>query len=426
MTIALPRSDAPRVSILIATFTRPDLLHACLRSLERFAPAALPFETIVVLNESSAEAETRLRDTVDGVLIEWSPINLGFAGAMNRGRLRARGEFIVLLHDDAEINPRWLEVLVETADMHPEAGAIGSQAIFPDGTVQNGGGIIWRNGGASPPWVGEAPPPSHFTKLRAVDYTGSSSLLVRASVWDRIGGLDERYYPIYFADADLCMAVRQAGYVVLYQPASRIIHHRGASTNHRFAWFVSARNHKQFAEKWAEALQQHLPPAGETAAGIELAIANAQAMAERIRGSRPALVEAQPLTFDPAVQERRLLEKSNELQKAYVAHLGSALDAAEAAAGNAAAAVTQAEIALKQAQGDAAAALAKVNQALKEAQDNALAAQGRAEIARKQADEQIDALRSRVAAQDRMLSSRSTLLRLLLKILIFGKRDARR
>ena len=196
MSIDLPQSAAPRVSVIIPSSTRLDLLHACLRSLARFGPAAIPYETIVVLNQATPEAEAQLRETATGIQVVSSPVNLGLAGAGNRGRALARGELLILLHDDAEIEPGWMESLVETADAHPEAGAIGGKVLCPDGRLQWAGGILWRTGITSRPWVGEAPAPTAFDRLRAVDFCGTSSLLVRAALWDFVGGLDEQFYPV--------------------------------------------------------------------------------------------------------------------------------------------------------------------------------------------------------------------------------------
>src|SRR5262245_24808682 len=157
MKINLPLSTAPRVSIIIPSSTRLDLLYACLRSLARFGPAAIPYETIVVLNQATHEAETQLRETATGIQVISSPVNLGLAGAGNRGRALARRELLILLHDDAEIEAGWMESLVETADAHSEAGAIGGKVLYPDGRLQWAGGILWRTGSSSFPWVGEAP-----------------------------------------------------------------------------------------------------------------------------------------------------------------------------------------------------------------------------------------------------------------------------
>ena len=121
MNIDLPCSGAPRVSVIIVANSNFDLLRACLRSVARFAPSAIPFETIVVLNEADVGTEAELRAMVRGVQVASSPVNLGFAGAGNRGRSLGRGEFLLLLHDDAEVESGWMEALVQTADLYPEA-----------------------------------------------------------------------------------------------------------------------------------------------------------------------------------------------------------------------------------------------------------------------------------------------------------------
>ena len=93
-----------------------------------------------------AAVEAELRDAVKGVEVIASTVNLGLSGALNRGRSLARGEFLVTLHDDAEVETGWLEALVESARTHPEAGAVGGKVLFPDGRLQNAGMILWRDG----------------------------------------------------------------------------------------------------------------------------------------------------------------------------------------------------------------------------------------------------------------------------------------
>ena len=322
MSIDLPQSAAPRVSAIIPSSTRLDLLHACLRSLERFGPAAIPYETIVVLNEATPEAEIQLRETATGIQVVSSPVNLGLAGAGNRGRALARGEFLILLHDDAEIEPGWMESLVETADAHPEAGAIGGKVLHPDGRLQWAGGILWRTAITSRPWVGEAPPPTAFDRLRAVDFCGTSSLLIRAALWDFIGGLDEQFYPAYYVDVDLAMAIRKLGFVVLYQPNSRIRHHQAASSDSGFKEFLMDRNQLLCVEKWSAALENHEPYEGGSPAAVERALTRAEIFADRCRrvGSRTIENLVQPKTLNAVEQQSRHIEKSRALQEAFAAY----------------------------------------------------------------------------------------------------------
>jgi len=319
MGIALPRSSTPRASVIIPATCSPGLLLACLRSLERNGPRNVPYETIVVLNNPKRQEERRLREMVTGLQVVSSPVNLGVAGAGNRGRQLAKGKFLVLLHDDAEVEPAWLETLVETADAHPEAGAIGGKVLFPDGRLQGAGGIVWKNGRASQPWLGKTPPATAFGSVRQVDFCGSSSLLVRASSWDSIGGLDERFYPVYYVDVDLAMSIRQLGLAVLYQPGSRIRHHQSASTNYFFRNFVNSRNLGLFVVKWAAALEQHEPLVENSPEAVKRAIDRAAAFVPRKAAESEQPTKRQG--FDSRIQELSVIEKGRQLRKAFPAYL---------------------------------------------------------------------------------------------------------
>jgi GT2 family glycosyltransferase len=329
MTIDIPRSSTPRVSIIIPASSRLDLLRECLGSLARFGPAGLRYETIVVLNEADETTKAQLNKTVTGVQVVASRVNMGLAAAGNCGRSLARGELLVLLHDDAEIEPGWLEALVQAADEHPEAGAVGSKVFFPDGRLQAAGMIVWRDGSTSPPWVGEVPPASAFPELRPVDQLASCSILVRAGAWDAVGGLDERFFPLYYVDIDLSMALHRLGLVRLYQPASRIRHHQGASSTPRFRSFLIQRNRRLFAEKWGSALSEFAPPGRDSQTAVEQALARAEAFAEACRHREPLTIRARPpQVLDPVAKESLYVEKGRKVQREYVDYLSGALDKA--------------------------------------------------------------------------------------------------
>jgi GT2 family glycosyltransferase len=319
----------PRVSVIIPATATRSLLQACLHSLAVHGPAGIAHEIIVVLNESDGD-ECISREFPDVKFVA-SPVNLGLAGAGNRARALARGELLVLLHDDAEVEAGWLEAMVDTVDTYPEVGAVGSKVLDPDGRLQNAGMILWRNATTSPPWVGEEPGADAFPESRAVDYCGTSSLLVRASAWDAVGGLDERLYPVYYVDVDLAMGLRRAGFVVLYQPRSVIRHHRGASTSsERWRHWVAARNRVVFLEKWASALEEHEPADPDSVEAIGRGLARAEATADRYRRAEPLKLAPTSATFDAEEQQHQLARSSRELQRAYIAHLTSILEDLEA------------------------------------------------------------------------------------------------
>ena len=326
--IAIPHSDSPRISVIIPSSAGNQFLLGALRALQHAAPAEIPFETIVILNEAEAGSIGAL-EGVTGIHLEPAPVNLGLAGAGNRGRSIARGDLLVLLHDDAEVEPGWMEALVSTADGHPEAGAIGGKVLNMDGSLQNAGMILWRDGSTTAPWI-TPPAPSAFDRLRAVDYCGTSSLLVRSATWDAVGGLDEQFYPVYYVDVDLSMSIRALGQIVLCEPASRIRHHRGASGRRPWQLFLTARNRERFAAKWRVELEEHHePPADRSPHAIDRAIARAEAFHAGVlqRGPSNPLTPGEPRRIERAEHDLLHLNLALEVHKAYASHLADQLDA---------------------------------------------------------------------------------------------------
>jgi GT2 family glycosyltransferase len=327
--IVLPMSATPRVSIVIVTERQPRLLASCLAAIARCAPP-VPFETIVVLNAAVPEVAALVRERVSGVAVVESSVPLGLAGGCNRGREAASGELLVLLHDDAEPQPGWLEGLVAAADAHPEAGAVGSRILHPDGAPQSMGSVLWADGTVWTLGRGAAALVPESATTTAVDYCGSSSLLVRAATWGAVGGADERFYPAFYVDVDLCLGVWKLGQAVLCTPASRSHHHLSSSTSHRLRDLLLRRNRELLLDKRREELAMLEPPAPGSLEGIQRAIARAQ---ERWRKAREAPVSlAAPATprppFDPAAQERRVLEIGLGLQRVWAEELQGGLDRA--------------------------------------------------------------------------------------------------
>jgi len=320
--IRLPRSEAPRVSIVIPSAADPQLLFACLRSLERHLPDSIPTETVVVLDGAPEGAAARVEAAAPGARVVSSSVRLGLARSGNRGRRAARGEFLALLHDDSEIEAGWLEALVAAAHAHPGAGTVGGLVLFPDGTLQTAGVILWRDGATSPPWAGAPPRPDAFDRPRAVDFCGSSALLVRVAAWDAAGGLDVRFFPAYFVDADLAMGLREAGWSVLFEPRARSRHRRGASSRKQFRDWVSARNRASFVTKWGKAIAAQEPWDGGSPESVERALAGAEERA-RLLASGPRRAAKPPAGAETSEQpdERGALEQDLALHREYARHL---------------------------------------------------------------------------------------------------------
>lgn len=327
--IDLQSSSHPRASILIASSSRTDLLIDCLSAIAKNGSRSIPHETIVVLNGVADDAAEALQQRVSGVTLLQSPINLGLSGASNLARAHARGELLILLHDDAEIEPGWLEALVGAAEADPHAGAIGSRILFPDGRLQHAGSLLWQDG-TTHSLTG---PPAHDDELRRpVDYAGTCSLLIRAKVWDAFGGLDEQFFPAYYIDVNLALSVRAAGYNVVIEPRSVVRHHSGSSANRVARHFYWHTNRQLLLAKWRDALTQYSPrPDPVTDAAIGEALQRAAATAARRRAQPPPALYGRQAAFDDEQQRLSHVVRNAQLQDALVKHLSLIADSHDGA-----------------------------------------------------------------------------------------------
>ncbi len=329
--IVLPCASEPLVSILIPTTSQALLLARCLKSLACHISAAIHYEVIIVLNAATDEVKALVQEQTSGVIIAESPANLGVAGGYNRARSLARGKYLMLLHDDTEIEPLWLESLIETAEANPAAGAIASMVLSPNGELQSAGCIIWREALTSQGWRPLNANPNTFSQTRPIDYSGTCSLLVRADTWDAIGGLDERHYPAYYVDVDLCMAIRKHGQIILFNPESRLIHHRGASSVLPYRHFILGRNRALFSAKWLAKLQDYEPYSPQDPTAFDRAMAHTGRVAQQLKTQWPPSSLSSPprRPFDTSLQDSLHLEMERHLKDSYIAHLESRCESLE-------------------------------------------------------------------------------------------------
>jgi GT2 family glycosyltransferase len=267
------------VSIIILAWRHDHHLQKCLKSIATVG-SSIPFEVVVLLNGAAAPV-TSLVEGTRGLRVVRSNVNLGFAAGCNRARAAARGELLLLLNDDTEVEPGWMEGLVHAIDEDSDAAAVGSRVLFDDGSVQEAGCVIWRDGSTTTVGRGSRDEDGRYNYLRPVHYCSACALLIRASAWDAVGGLDEAYFPGYFEDADFCLRMREQGRKVLYQPASRVRHHESASLDGAYKAFVIRRSRAYFSAKWRDVLSGFLPADAPDA--VERAV-------QLFRGPRHALV----------------------------------------------------------------------------------------------------------------------------------------
>ena len=224
----LPTVAEPEVSIIVPVYNHWELTAACLRSLA-FDSTGVEYELIVVDDASSDQTREYL-PKVQGITVVRREKNSGFIGAVNAGLEMARGRYIVLLNNDTVVLPGWLDALIRTVEVEENVGVVGAKLLYPDGRLQEAGGVIWRDGtGLNYGRYGDAEDPA-FNFVRDVDYCSGACLLVRKEILDVLGGLDRRYAPAYYEDTDLAFAARKLGYRVVYQPEAKVFHDEGSSS----------------------------------------------------------------------------------------------------------------------------------------------------------------------------------------------------
>ncbi|MFZ4561621.1 MAG: glycosyltransferase family 2 protein [Saprospiraceae bacterium] len=264
----LPLYETPQVSVIVPVHDQLAFTLDCLKSIALSAPAT-PFEVLVV-DDASQETTREALGGIKGLRLISHSENEGFIRSCNTGAQAAKGQYLLFLNNDTVVMPGWLDTLVETFAQIPGTGLVGSRLVFPDGTLQEAGCLIWQDG---TPWmIGRFQdadlPAYHYA--REVDYCSGASLMIPRTLFDELGGFDTHYCPAYCEDADLGLKVRQHGYRVIYQPFSTVIHWEGMSNGRSTHTGVKAWqtiNIQKFRKRWSGQLNTQ----GEGPAGFDRA-----------------------------------------------------------------------------------------------------------------------------------------------------------
>lgn len=248
----------PKVSIVIPVFNQFVYTYNCLKSILKHSEN-VPYE-IIIADDCSTDQVKEIERVVSGITVLHNKKNLKFLRNCNNAATHAKGEYILFLNNDTQVQPGWLKPMVDLMEHHPEVGMTGAKLVYPNGCLQEAGGILWKDGSAWNYGHMKNPTEPDFCYVKETDYISGAAIMIRTSLWKEIGGFDEAFAPAYYEDTDLAFEVRKHGYKVMLQPESIVVHFEGVSNGTDTSTGLKSYqivNQKKFFEKWKDVLGKY-------------------------------------------------------------------------------------------------------------------------------------------------------------------------
>lgn len=261
--LVFDKTDNPMVSIIIPVYNQVEYTYNCLKSiLNNTKDVSIE---IIIADDCSTDETLKLADICENINIITNKTNLRFLKNCNNAALSAKGKYILFLNNDTQVMEGFLEPLVDAMESDDNIGIVGSKLIYPDGRLQEAGGIIWDDGSGWNYGRLSNPKQPEFNYIKEVDYISGAAIMISTALWNEIGGFDEQFAPAYYEDTDLAFTVRSLGKKVVFVPKSQVVHFEGVSngtdtSSGQKSYQIT--NAKKFKEKWKNELATgHFPNA---------------------------------------------------------------------------------------------------------------------------------------------------------------------
>lgn len=209
--VVIPQFAEPLLSIIIPTYGQVQHTIACVASIVANPPDC-PYEVIILDDAYQGADAARLNQEIEGAVLVRNASNLGFIRSCNLGASRARGEFLFFLNNDTKVLPGAISALLTFLQNHDDVGMVGSKLIYPDGRLQEAGGIIWSDGSGWNYGRGDNPEKPEYCYVKEVDYISGAAIMLAKETFLHAGGFDLKYAPAYCEDSDLAFKIRARGF----------------------------------------------------------------------------------------------------------------------------------------------------------------------------------------------------------------------
>jgi GT2 family glycosyltransferase len=262
--LQFPICQKPLVSIVIPVFNNIVYTFNCLESILENTED-VTYEVIIV-NDASTDNTEKILKGIKNITVIHNANNIGFVEASNIGAKKAKGEYIVFMNNDVKVTKGWLKPMLNIFLEKEKVGIVGCKLLYPDGSLQEAGGIVWSDGSAWNYGRNDSPDKCEYNYVREVDYCSAACIMIRKELFEMVDGFDTRYSPAYCEDSDLAFKIREKGYRVLYQPETIIFHYEGMTAGRNIFSGIKKyqeTNREKFFIKWKDTLTNDYLPNGK-------------------------------------------------------------------------------------------------------------------------------------------------------------------